>query len=86
MEDIKIRIRNFLARSFPVDDLQDGDDIFARGLVNSLFAMQLVLFLEKEFKISIANEDLDLDNFRSVDAMRRMVGAKLSGSDEVVAE
>ena len=31
--------------------------------------MQLVAFVEKEFGITVADEDLDLDNFRTVDAI-----------------
>jgi acyl carrier protein len=77
MEDNKSKIRAFLSRSFPVLDLQDNDDIFARGFVNSLFAMQLVLFLEKDFEIEIENEDLDLDNFRTINAMTNLIERKL---------
>ena len=57
-------------------DLQDDQDIFALGLVNSLFAMQLVLFIEKEFNMTVGNEDLDLENFRTIDAMVRLVEQK----------
>ena len=52
-------------------------DLFATGMVNSLFAMQLVLFVEKEFGIAVDNEDLDYDNFKSIDAIASFVGRKL---------
>ena len=35
--------------------------------------MQLVLFVEKEFGIAIENEDLDIDNFRSIQAITELV-------------
>jgi acyl carrier protein len=44
--------------------------------VNSLMAMQLVLFLEKEFGVKFTNQDLNLKNFRSVDAMVELLGAR----------
>jgi methoxymalonate biosynthesis acyl carrier protein len=48
-----------------------------RGYVNSLFAMQLVAFLESEFHLRIDNEDLEIENFRSVNALVRLVEKKL---------
>lgn len=68
----KTRIRDFLGPRCP-GELRDDEDIFAAGLVNSLFAMQLVVFVEKEFEIQVANEDLERDNFRTVDSIARLV-------------
>ena len=56
------------------------DDIFALGFANSLFAMQLVAFVEKEFRIDIDSEDLEMDNFRSVHAISALVERKLSAT------
>lgn len=40
--------------------------------------MQLVMFIEKEFKVTIENEDLDLKNFRSINAVAELVNAKVN--------
>lgn len=77
MENIKTGVRNFLSKYINNYNLKDDDDIFALGLVNSLFAMQLVMFIEKEFKVSVDNEDLDLKNFRSINAIAELVNAKI---------
>lgn len=79
-EERKTKIKAFISRFFQNYNLSDDEDIFALGFVNSLFAMQLVLFLEKEFSIKIENEDLDLDNFRTVDAMILLVERKSTSS------
>ncbi|TGA92970.1 acyl carrier protein [Streptomyces sp. MZ04] len=42
------------------------DDYFALGLVNSLFALELVTFVERRFGLEVGVEDLDLDHFRTV--------------------
>lgn len=73
---MKDTIRNFLSEHITAYDLQDSDDIFELGLVNSLFAMQLVLFVEQAFDISIDGEDLDFANFRTVNAIDHLVKAK----------
>ena len=41
-----------------------------------MFAMQLVLFLEQEFQITVENEDLEFDNFRTVNALTNLVERK----------
>ena len=45
-----------------------------------MFAMQLVLFLEKNFKIAIGNEDLELKNFQSINAMAELIERKTVNS------
>ncbi|MCY7484600.1 phosphopantetheine-binding protein [Paenibacillus alvei] len=76
MEEIKNRTRVFLSNFIKKKELQDTDDIFAIGDVNSLFAMQLVMFIEKEFGIEIENSDLNLNNFRSIQAITTFVTSK----------
>ena len=70
------KIKEFLSRFFKSHDLQPEEDIFALGFVNSLLAMQLVAFVEKEFCIQVADEDLDLENFRSIQAISNLVARK----------
>ncbi len=74
--EIKTRIKQFLARHFRNYDLQDDEDIFALGFVNSLFAMQLVLFVENEFSIKVEDQDLDIDNFRTINALTNLLMRK----------
>jgi acyl carrier protein len=66
-------IRSFLGARFPQVELADEEDIFALGFVNSLFAMELVLFVERTFSLEIPNDELTLDNFRSVKSMAELV-------------
>ncbi|MEV5514629.1 phosphopantetheine-binding protein [Streptomyces flaveolus] len=78
--DNKAKIGEYLSRFFPVQDLKDDDDIFQLGFVSSMFAIQLVSFVEHEFGLTIDNDDLELDNFRSVGALDAFVTRKLSAS------
>lgn len=48
-------------------------DLFASGLVSSMFAMELVVQLESSYDIVIAGSDLKLDNFRTVGKMTELV-------------
>ena len=76
----KAAIRLFLAKVFGDHEVKDSDDIFSLGFVNSLFAMELVLFVEQEFSVSIGNEDLDIENFRTIDAINALVAKKTGGA------
>lgn len=75
MEDEQIHksVLTFIEGRFPGVGLGVSEDIFALGFVNSLFAMELVLFLEGTFAFSLPNEALRLDNFRTVAAMTSLI-------------
>jgi acyl carrier protein len=76
--DPRAEIRSFLKKRFPQVELTDEEDIFALGFVNSLFAMELVTFIERTFSMEIPNDELTLDNFRSVKAMAGLVRRQAS--------
>ncbi len=76
--------RSFLRDMIRTDQLQDGDDIFARGFVNSLFAMQLVAWIEKTFQLQIGDDDLDISNFNSVDAIAGFIDRKRAPASAAV--
>ncbi|MCB8976727.1 MAG: acyl carrier protein [Ardenticatenaceae bacterium] len=73
---VKQQIRDFLAKYFKDYDLKDDEDIFSLGFVNSLFAMQIVLFVEQQMGISVTNDELELDNFRTINAMTNLIMSK----------
>jgi acyl carrier protein len=75
-DDLRLPIRGFMARAFDGRAVGDDDDIFALGFANSLFAMQLVAFVEGRFAIEIDSDDLEMDNFRSIAALARLVARK----------
>jgi acyl carrier protein len=75
---IRIPIRGFMSRSFDGHAVSDDDDIFALGFANSLFAMQLVAFVEGQFRIEIDSDDLEMDNFRSIAALSGLVERKIA--------
>ena len=76
------RIREFVKTNLSVYDddivLGDDDNIFELGFVDSPFAIQLVCFIEEEFKIRIGDDDLDIDNFTSVNRIAEFVSRKKS--------
>ncbi|PSL57067.1 acyl carrier protein [Saccharothrix carnea] len=74
------RIRAFFASALPESPLEPDQDYFALGLVNSLLALELVSYVEKSFTIRVDVEDLDLDNFRTMNRIAAFVGGKLAAA------
>ena len=70
------KVKLFLQQYAGDKEILPNDELFSSGLINSMFAMQLVLFLEKEFTVKVANEDLDLKNFKSLNAIADFVEKK----------
>ena len=69
------RIRQYVAGSVSVP-VADDSDIFELGLVDSLYGLQLVSFVEQEFGITVDGDDLDISNFCSIAALNAFVAAK----------
>ena len=42
-------------------------DLFATGAIDSLAFVELLLFLEQEFGVTVSLEEVDLETFRSVE-------------------
>jgi len=69
-------VRAFLARSLRNAELADDDDIFEVGGASSLFAMELVLFIEETFGITLDDGDLEREALGSIDAIAALVSRK----------
>ena len=78
--EIRLAVSAFLSSHLRSHELASDQDIFALGLVNSLFAMQLVNFVEREFGITVENEDLEIANFNTIDAIANLVQRKIGVS------
>jgi acyl carrier protein len=76
--DNKAAIRQFILENISESTVGDDEDIFERGLVRSMFVMQLVLFVEQEFDISITGDDLQFSNFRTVGRIDELITRKLA--------
>jgi methoxymalonate biosynthesis acyl carrier protein len=73
---VRETVRGFILSSINIAHLGDDDNLFETGIVNSLFAVQLMTFIEKAFAIEVATEDLDIENFKSLNAAAAFVMRK----------
>ena len=73
---IRAKIRAFILAAIHVPDLTDDDNLFESGIVNSLFAVELMTFMEKAFAIEVTPDDLEIANFQSIEAAAGFVVRK----------
>jgi acyl carrier protein len=57
-------------------ELTDGTSLIDAGVLDSLFVVDLVAFLERRFAISIQPEDVSPENFETLATIGRLVASK----------
>jgi len=81
MELIEKVVRDFLLGDVPSDQgetfLNDDDNLFEKGLIDSIRLFKLVSFLEERFGIAIPDGDVIADNFQSVNTIKDLLRSKL---------
>lgn len=77
-KEIQAKVTEFLAKHIGDTQLHPSENLFKGGYVNSLFVMQLLTFVEKTFSIKVEDDDLELSNFCSIEAVTGFVVQKLA--------
>jgi acyl carrier protein len=81
VRDIKEKIKNYLIEElFEVgkeDVLTDSTPLITGGLLDSISAIKLVIFLEKQFHIEFQPGDVDRDNLDTIALIADFVSSKL---------
>ncbi|MFD1935539.1 MULTISPECIES: acyl carrier protein [Nonomuraea] len=72
---IDVEIQGFLESALG-QAITPDEDYFAKGIADSLFALELVTFLEHRFGFEIGVDDLSLDHFRTVSDVAAFVRKK----------
>ncbi|MDH8244392.1 colibactin biosynthesis aminomalonyl-acyl carrier protein ClbE, partial [Klebsiella pneumoniae] len=72
-QDMKAAIREFLSRSLRGHTLNDDDDIFSLGLVHSLFTVQIILFIEKNFQVELEVSELKTEQIATVNKIVELI-------------
>ena len=85
MADAKPQIREFIlesARSKGIDQVADDQSLMEAGIIDSLGIFRLVSFLEDNFRVRIADDEIVLENFQSINDIDSFVAAKLAKKGE----
>ena len=59
-----------------LDKIEDNTLLFEEGILDSMGLISLITFLEETFNIKINDTDLELENFKSIEAMTGFVESR----------
>ena len=78
MNDTKDKIRKFISEELLFDDSRriEDDQPLVGEVLDSLALMQLVEYLEDEFHIEVADEDVTPENFQTLNDLDRYIGKR----------
>ena len=69
-QDLSVKIRNFIIENFLFGDssngLKDTDSFLENGIIDSTGVLELVSFLEENFGVEVADEELIPENLDSI--------------------
>lgn len=78
--DLQERIVRLFADRLNLDVPAGGTDLFEAGALDSMAFVELLAHLEREFGIAVSLQDLEMDNFRTIERIAGFVAAR-RGSD-----
>jgi len=78
--NIKDQIRQFateeLAAAKGINEVTDDESLIDNGVVDSLGIFRLVTFLEENFGVKVADEEISAENLQSIDMIEQLVISK----------
>jgi len=77
--DVEQFILSELSQGRGITGIDPGDNLLAKGIVDSHGVMELVAFLEERYGIAVRDEDLTPENFESVARIDEFVARKQDG-------
>jgi len=76
--EVKETVRQYIIENFLFGDVSplesDSMSLLDGGIIDSVGVMELVAFLEQDFELTIADEDLIPENLDSVDNLTAFIG------------
>lgn len=79
--DTRQRIFQFFVDKNKADGLDYDTELLNSRHINSLFALQIVLFVEKEFQVKLSRKEISMENFHSINAIAQLVDRHLAGTE-----
>ena len=78
---IKSKLKRFIVTEFlpgtQPGELSDELNLLDTGILDSLAVLKLVAYIENEFDIALAPEEIDMDNLNSINAVAAIVENKV---------
>lgn len=77
--DLNIDVRQFILKKFPLarkQQINDSDALLESGMLDSQGVLEVVNFVEQQFSIVVADEELVPENFQSINRIAAFIQSK----------
>ena len=78
--DIDNKLREYIEENFrhssDGSSLSNDESLLESGIIDSAGIFELVLFLEKEFGVSVGDEDITPDYFENISCLANLIQSK----------
>lgn len=78
--EIQQALTRFFSDQLNVELPSTSADLIEAGILDSLMLIEVVMFMETEFSVTAEFDDLEIENFVTVDSMARFVAARQPGA------
>jgi len=79
VNDVAKSLREFIKENFLFGEeatFSDDDSFLEQGIIDSTGVLELVAFLEEQYEITVADEELVPDNLDSISNLLRFIASK----------
>jgi acyl carrier protein len=81
---VEQQVRSYILENFLFTNdaaaLVNGDSFLEKGIIDSTGVLEMIYFLEEQFEIKVADQEMIPENLDSVDNIVRYVSNKQSGA------
>ena len=74
--NIQQALTQFFQDQFNVELPSTSADLIEAGILDSLMLIEVVMFMETEFSVTTELDDLEMENFLTIENMARFVAAR----------
>jgi acyl carrier protein len=77
--DLNAQIRKFILEKFPLarkQQIRDSDPLLESGVLDSLGVLDLVSFVEQEYSVHVADDELTPENFQTIERIAGFIESK----------
>jgi len=81
--DVRSEVRDFISAHFyvpPDMQVEDGDPLLARGIMDSTGVLELIVFLEGRYGMSVEDDEVVPENLGSIAGIASYVERKRGGA------
>lgn len=82
MTELSAQIKNFIITEVNPDlkltELEDDEPLIESGIVDSLGVLKIMSFLDEAFGVDLSSAEINLENFKDVRTICRLVSAQAS--------